>query len=286
MTKQWTLAALSALAFTYISPASAQTYELTVSGTFQFLDTDVICVRCSYPSYEKISVPYTTSLIVTFSGGTVHDGVESVRPALGGVDAHVYRFPEVGTMSLSDGFGRAMPSAVQLTGDRPTDSADFNDARWFDDSRTKWVRRSDQTVTLSQRSIRAATNQNWIDPSSQLEWGNAFQLRIVEKWPPTPYSYDEPFTVDSFVSMMQRSVGCSGCVEFNNQSYLITSGNQSNLFALGSGTLQSFRVVTPPVPEPSSIAMVVAGLALIAGVAARRSADLRSSVGAGNHPLT
>ena len=136
--------------------------------------------------------------------------------------------------------------------------------------------RSVHSLTSNQQVIRSTDFWNltsaelWLDPS-----GVGFQNLVSLTWNApfaggTVDNYDDREPLAYFLGMLQQGANCLQCVGLQwRDSTASVDGLYSSVNISGAGRLVSITEITAAVPEPSTYALMLAGVAAI-GVAARR----------------
>lgn len=268
------------LAIALKAPAAAQTFEVTFAGTFTSKSGTVNChvgsVGCTPSSFdEQISVPFTHTMTVTLGlqSGFLPGGT-SVTPS---GDDLIYRrtqFTAGGRITTDAGDAvDVLPKEVLQPHPVPQSAEEHSEIWSGAVSRSVTERKEGGGLRSARQAWSLSNAQGWYnrptDPSGYgTGWGNNVSISVISPFPVTPENFDDTFTPDAFLTLVQSSVGCIECIDLTGQSYLFGEDFSLSYFASGRGTLLSFRTLATPVPEPQRWALMLCGVAAL-GWAAR-----------------
>lgn len=260
MKKLASSAVLALAAWIGAGSAFAQTYELRFSGAIDSITTTRLCDGCAddWPSYGIDPLHYNTTLFLSF--GTAPPRTDNWTSDLGPFIAETHSINGFAEL-LPGSFKEPLPAPLVLPRDGLPATSTFNQSSGASEFRTKFTGVADPSVTTFGQSWSLTIANRWLTPSGEPLWISGIQLDGNVPWGLGSTVVDQPFNKASFVDMLNRSVGCADCFFFTSSAYRRYSDEGQILIGRGAATLLSVRELTSPVPEPSSMAMLLAGLA-------------------------
>ncbi len=274
MKMTWMAAVAALVSMTCGASASAQTYELKLTGSFTTQLTSTQCNGCANEWLDQpISVAFSTTLLLNFGSGPVTGGVlDETSPGY-----KSYRIPDIAVLQ-SGSLTEALPAALVEPHDVSMPTTQYSDIRSVDEYRTQMGGQTPPPPGSLGRSWTASRTEEWATMSGDDRWGR--QIIVSGTLTDALSTLDAPFNAGAFVAQLYRDVGCVNCLNITGLSFWRSADEGHYRYGMGSATLVSVRELASPVPEPSSWLLAIAGLGLIAWSARRR--DRAPSLSAGN----
>jgi hypothetical protein len=271
--------ALAAIASVAATSAKAERMEVTFSGTLNRAYENCIA-DCAHPGEftETAIAPLSFTRTIVFEIGK--DAGMNAAWVIGYPSTDFYRRPiwtDIGSQDMGLTYRQtARPAALAPEAlydwarfDRPEGSV----ASLQVASRNRMIDSyPGETGTERRQELWSLTQtQTWADAT-----GAQFSEHLgFFGWKPfnvTPDNIGESFTTGQYMDLLRRGIGCAGC---ENAVYMGLSGsNGRDVEYWGTVTAMSVRDLSAAVvPEPSTYALMLAGVAAIGFAARRRKAD-------------
>ncbi|MBB3192641.1 PEP-CTERM sorting domain-containing protein [Roseateles terrae] len=264
MKMTWMAAVAALVSMTCSASASAQTYELKLTGSFTTRLTSTQCSGCANEWLDQpMLVPFSTTLLLSFGSGPVTGGVlDETSPYY-----KYYRIPDIAVLQPGS-LTEALPAELVEPHDASMPTMQHSDTRSVEEYRTQIGGQTEPQPGSLGRSWTASRTEEWATVSGDDRWGR--QLIVSGTLTDSLSALDAPFNSGAFVAQLYRDVGCVNCLNITGLSFWRSADEGHYRYGLGSATLVSLRELASPVPEPSSWLLTIAGLGLIAWRARRR----------------
>lgn len=239
--------------------AHAQTYELRFSGAIDFITTTRQCDGCAgdWSSYGIDPLHYSTTLLLSF--GTAPLQTDNWASDSGTLISETHGIKGFADL-LPGSFKDPLPAPLVLPRDGLPSTSTSSLSSSVAEFRSKIMSVADPSVTTFGQTWSLAIATRWTAASGEPLWISGIQLDGNVPWALGSTALDQPFDKASFVAMLRQSVGCVDCLFFSSSAFRQSGDESQILVGQGAATLLSMRELTSPVPEPSSMAMLLAGL--------------------------
>ena len=281
-----TLAAMAVAAMTagISAPAMAERIELTFTGTLTGSWSTMSCWGCEIPApVEQLITPlsFSQTLIIEIGGAANISGTSVYEyPGLDIDGRDTWNVDGAQTMGQTNRSGIAPasiapaellswagaslpggPAAEEIAARRTRMLTTYPDGAAPDQRRDVWD---------------AYRSQTWLQADGSYV-AQSVQLFHWMPYPVTVGNVGEALTTRQFVERLQSDFWCTGCL--NSLIVNASTGNDSssrNFYYFGELTAFNARVLSASaVPEPSTYALMLAGVAVV-GVMVRRKRAIRS----------
>jgi hypothetical protein len=274
--------ALAAVASMAASPARAERFELTFTGMLTQMQSSVGCSASDWTVCESLQnlapvtpISFTRSIVFEVGG-----------PGMTGASTYVFdptvdwygrpmRY-ELGDQSMGTLGSNAPVSGARLPADLLTraqvSAPTVIDGSYVGTFHSRAVSTYLDAVGGKSRTDLWGVNESvgWTDESGQTV-GLMFQVMQAAPFPVTPDNIGVTLSVNDFIARMNQDFWCQGCTQESIATASVRRGDTVSSYTyFGSvGAFSLRQLDASAVPEPSTYALMLAGVAAI-GFAARR----------------